>query len=394
MSTERLEEITYMTDGEFAEAQRDAYFFALRRGGGIFPPYVPEDAAADFCRAAARIRVRRKYQKGSGDAGFRRINSMELFESTHSVTDRLGELCSFVWASTVGMWHLRENVLDFVALTGERTEAEISDRFVIDTGVRSADLRTTCIKWSWADFRENAAKILLFDLCSLFEAWLEATVGIAMPAGATDKQTRNAIKGLQFPTTMGPAGPVDGFRFQLGKVTVDRSTYMENEAFPLLRTHRKNSWSMMEDLLRVYRYFKECRNALIHSGGLATQKAVEEFTNARPIREGDVGLAGPMEMPVLLVNRRITLSLPDVVAFSSIVHRMIITMDAALSVSKGSEEYMVERIRQHVDSRKELPGVGSGKRSGAIRSLARSAGVPVPTNEAALDTLLTFRGVI
>lgn len=338
--------------------------------------------------------MRRKRRKGIDDAGSKRVNSKELFESTHSVTDRLGELCSFVWASTVGMWHLRENVLDFVARTGDSTEAELAAQFVKHTGVRSADLRTTCIEWSWAEFRENAAKILLFDLCGLFEGWLEATVGIAMPAASTQQQIREAIRGLQFATTMGPAGPVKGFRFQLANITMRPSAYMVSEVFPVLRTHRKNSWAMMENLLLTYRYFKECRNALIHSGGIANQAAVDAFTAARPIPEADVGLSGPMEMPAVVLKRRIALSLPDVVALSSIVHRMIITLDAALSVSQQSETYMVDRIRKYVDPRKKIPGIGSGKREAAIKSLARSAAVPVPANVAALEARLTARRVI
>lgn len=44
-----------LTATEHAAAQVRAYFYALQRGGGQLPPYHPEQAAADFCRAAGEL---------------------------------------------------------------------------------------------------------------------------------------------------------------------------------------------------------------------------------------------------------------------------------------------------------------------------------------------------
>jgi len=48
-----------MTNNEHEEARRRAYFFAIERGGGKLPPYHPDLATGDFCRAAGEVRAQR-----------------------------------------------------------------------------------------------------------------------------------------------------------------------------------------------------------------------------------------------------------------------------------------------------------------------------------------------
>src|SRR5262245_48517128 len=95
-----------------------------------------------------------------------------FFEASRSVNQHLSDLCNFVWASAVGMWNLRQQVDAYFNDRGDRTEGELHERFVEGSGVTSADLRTSCRKWTWEQTQEQIARVLLFELCALLEGWL------------------------------------------------------------------------------------------------------------------------------------------------------------------------------------------------------------------------------
>ncbi len=229
-----------LTSDEIKEAREIAYRLAVRRGGGFLPPYDTQMAKQDFCLAAERVRLLREYRCQIISNTSVRINSKEFFEVTHTVTRRLGEISNSVWANLVALWHLREEVQSFFVHRPQITEQEINDRFVRDSGVKSADLRTTCIAWTWEQVQANIGRMFLFELCSMFEGWLDEVVNIAMSGGKHTKQTiENVIKGLQFPTDL---AATKGFRPNLSIATAHKSVFIKQEISPSVRSHRKNSW--------------------------------------------------------------------------------------------------------------------------------------------------------
>jgi hypothetical protein len=314
-----------------------------------------------------------------------------FFATSQGVTDRLGELFNFVWANTVAMWTLRDQVGRFIAETGSRTEEELAARFVKPSGVTSADLRTTCLKWTWEQQQEQFAKILLFELCGLYEAWLEDVVVRAMPRGTPDKDLDRIQKGLQYPSGVNNKNQPQGFGSAIATVNQHKSVVMTKEFFPVLKAHRKNSWNEMEPMLKAYRYFKECRNKLIHTGGIATKELVTAYAEIAPIDPKNLHLRGPLRLPSVKEGQCISIALPDVVALSNIIHHIIITLDAALSVTQGSEEDLLERIKKVFPKGNKLPTADVGRREGRIRSLVRKAGVPEPLRVALLEKLLVDR---
>ena len=381
-----------LTSDETKEAREIAYRLAVRRGGGFLPPYDTEMAKQDFCLAAERVRLLREYRCQITSNKSVRINSKEFFEVTHTVTRRLGEISNSVWANLVALWHLREEVQSFFVHRPQITEQEINDRFVRDSGVKSADLRTTCIAWTWEQVQANVGRMFLFELCSMFEGWLEEVVNIAMSGGKHTKQTiENVIKGLQFPTDL---AATKGFRPNLSIATAHKSAFIKQEISPSVRSHRKNSWVMIEDLLSAYRYFKECRNSLIHHNGSASQKVIAQYNVIRQIPFNQLGLSGNLELPTPTLNSEVKLSLRDIVALSGMIHRITITLDAALSEAEGCELDLLNRIRMYIQRRKNKSIPAGAKRLRAIEAVVRGAGIPTPANLVALEGLLVSNGIL
>ncbi len=387
-----MNQSTDLTPDELNQAKEIAFRIAVRRGGGTLPPYDTKMAQQDFHLAAERVRLLGEYRAKLANNASVRINSKEFFEVTHTVTKRLGEISNSVWANLVAMWHLREEVQSFFVQQPNATEAGINARFVRESGVRSADLRTTCIAWTWEQVQTNIGRMFLFELCSMFEGWLEEVVNIAMSGGKhTGKTIDKVIKGLQFPTDLSAA---KGFRPNLSIATTHKSIFIKQEISPSVRSHRKNSWAMMEDLLSAYRYFKECRNSFIHHNGSAGQNVILQYNLVRTIPCHQLGLSGNLELPTPALNSEVKISLRDIVALSGIIHRITITLDAALSEAEGCESDMINRIKMYIQRRKYKSIPSGAKRLRAIEAVVRGAGIPTPANLVALEGLLVSNGIV
>ena len=317
-----------------------------------------------------------------------------FFTASRSVTERLGELCNFVCASAVAMWSLRQQVSAFIdeSETHSRTDAELQERFVKPAKVTSADLRTACISWSWETQQEQFAKILLFDLCSIYEAWLEDVVPRAV-LGASEQTLAKVQKALQFPSSTDAKGN-HGLKLALQVVNNQPSTILKEDVFPVLVKHKKNAWPLIENMLTAYRYFKECRNAFIHNGGIAKEHTEKAYEALRRLNASELGLHGPLKLPPVANRRLVTLALPDVVGLSSILHAMIVTLDAALAVSKGSERDMLARISEKIQHGRPLPKKDPDRRTRAILAMCRKAGLPEPVRVSGVENLLRTCGVI
>ena len=100
-------------------------------------------------------------------------NPTLFFESSQSITARLGELFDFFWPAMAGLWNLRWQVSGFATVTNKREAKELYAKFVEGSGVTSANLKVSCLETSWDAQRQIFARFPLLELCSLYEGWIE-----------------------------------------------------------------------------------------------------------------------------------------------------------------------------------------------------------------------------
>lgn len=310
-----------------------------------------------------------------------------FFQSSQNVTKRLGELFNFVWSTAAALWNLRWQVHGFVNATGTDDNARLHERFVKGSGITSADLNTSCIGTTWEGQQEQFAKFLLFELCGLYEAWLEDVA----PRAVSVRQIDRVTKSLQFPTR---PGPYACFADALRIVNVNHSVVMKAEVFPTLKAHRKNSWHTIEDMLVAYRYFKEIRNSMIHFGGRADTRVINARTELSAIPFAKLGLKEALHLPSLSTGDRVTVGLRNAVAFSSIVHRLIITLDAMLAVSQSAEKELLDHFREHNPKPSMLSKTDPARRQRQIIKMLAKAHVPRPVTTTQLEALLASHRLI
>ena len=95
-----------------------------------------------------------------------------FFETSRSAFQQVSDLFDFVWPTAVALWNLRWQVQGFAGTKTHVTKAELHGRFVLGSGVHSANIARACLDTTWEEHQGQFAKFLLIDLFALYEGWL------------------------------------------------------------------------------------------------------------------------------------------------------------------------------------------------------------------------------
>lgn len=300
----------------------------------------------------------------------------------------------FVWASYAGFrelwWQVRGFRDQFPDLHIDQVKTKFLSGLPLPGGI---DLARMCLNREWKAHEQEFSKWILFEACALYEGWAEKVCSDIFPAAQADRHAKN----LQFPTGTNKVGNPTGFSLTIREANVSTSPLIVAEFFPTLKASKLNRWPTVEEHLIAYRFFKECRNSIIHSDGLADQALVDarallvttQAGPSKPFRHTFV-------LPPLLVGSPIELNIKDCVLFATVVRLLICTFDAALCVSHAGEAILERRLRS-IRTKKgafaNLPGDPT-KREQRIRRLIAAARIPVPLNVANVDRWMAQQGIV
>lgn len=317
-----------------------------------------------------------------------------FFEATHSVDRRLGDAFGFVWASYAGLrelwWQVRGFHSQFPQLHIDEVKSKFLSGLTLPGGI---DLRRTCLETEWSKHEDEFAKWILFESCTLYEAWAEKVCSQVFSASAAETHAKN----LQFPTGQNKKGHRTGYRNAVDAANATTSPLMTTQFFPKISTTKLNRWATIEDQLIAYRYFKECRNSIIHSDGIADQHIVDlhaalltsQAKSPPPFRHA-------FSLPAPTVGVAIPLLIKDCVLLATVVRLLICTFDAALCVSSSNELALKNRLRV---ARARSPALlnlpaDPAKRTQRVKRILAAARVPEPVSIAAVETWMVNNQII
>ena len=195
-------------------------------------------------------------------------------------------------------------------------------------------------------------------------------------------------KQLHFPTGI-DHGKKTGVWAAIDALTTDESPILKVSFYPALLTHGKNSRHQLDNLLRAYRFFKECRNCMMHNGNLADPKAYDAYQDfAQIATKVDLELKEvPQHSPVLL-GQPVKISLRGVVGLCDIIMRIVATLDAELARSKQAEREFLRRWSSRFGRRYSLKTADLNLRGRQIEQLVQKLGFPRPKETGELARFL------
>jgi hypothetical protein len=167
---------------------------------------------------------------------------------------------------------------------------------------------------------------------------------------------------------------------------------MEQCFYPSYAADRQYSLNKIDQLLICYRYWKEIRNAIAHAGGRATDKCLAEEGHLSALTPQALGMSRVPRLTQFTLNEPLPVTLDSVLGFGEILHRIVTTVDAELSVSQRAELIMVRRWEEmRRDYYSDPPITNAIRREARIRHWIVGAGMSEPHQRAVLDAFLTKR---
>lgn len=312
-------------------------------------------------------------------------SNKSFFDSTKSALAQITDLYDFTWPMVTALWNLRWEVAGYMYVRGEEvTKEELYKKFVNNEKFNRPNLYRSCIEFSWEKQKEDIAKIILINLFAYHESWIE---NILSELG---KNTKTRQKGLQFPSSSGKRGAMD----VINELLINMSSVMSNAFYKYYSSNKKFSLSKLNNLLLVYRYFKECRNCIVHSGGLATQKLVDASNLYDSLSDTDINMKKKPEYNVFSLNAPVKLNITGVVGFTDIILQIITTIDAELLKTQEAETVFIKRIKKNVGSKpKGVDKLAKG-RAKAIRSIVQQSKFAMPERTDEIEKILLREKII
>lgn len=303
----------------------------------------------------------------------------KLFEA------QMTEIFDEVWPTVTALKMLRWQVKGYYEEYCVQDNSRLSAKFVEPEDVTNRpNLYRTCIDETWEDTEFKIAKNLLTNIFACYEGWCE---NILVTLNYTD--FRNGAKQLQFPSTT-----ATGYNILLSRISVGGNPDLISAFYDEYKTKSRHyRIDLIDNWFLFYRYFKECRNAIIHNGGQTTQRVIDAYSNIQHFTEADLDVKEVPQVFPPVLNEPIKLSLRGVVGFSQLTIKIVSTLDVELIKAKNADEYFVKRVSEAVKLRKTVSSE-IDRRNYQIKSFAYKGSFNTPSDIEALYRILRSHNVI
>lgn len=303
-----------------------------------------------------------------------------FFFQSKLIEAQITELFDDLWPTVTALKNLRWQVNGYYHELLVKQNAKLAARFVdSEDKTNRPNLYRACIEQTWEQQEYNISRNLLTNIFALFEGWIEMILPVL---GISERKSKD----LQFPDKA--RNTLVSFQ-QRPNVTLVDAFY---DVYVL-----KNSGSQLvhlENYLKIYRYFKECRNCVIHSGGRTDQKLIDAYAEVAGLTAVDLDVNElPVMEPVARVNDLIKLSLRGVVGFSQIVIKLVEVMDTELIKAERAVDCFVSQVKEYTPYAYTL-SQDKHKAEKKIEGIMRSAGFLPPRHSDAFLQMLRNKGII
>ena len=190
---------------------------------------------------------------------------------------QMTELFDDLWPTVTAVKNLRWQVNGYYHEMNVKQNAKLAAHFVeSEDKTNRPNLYRACIEQSWEQQEYSISRNLLTNIFAIYEGWIETILPLL---GVDIKESKK----FQFPNTA---------RAMLTSMQQHENARLVNAFYPVYVAKNSGSkLSHLESYLKVYRYFKECRNCIIHSGGRTNQNLVDAYAAISGLLASDLDVA-------------------------------------------------------------------------------------------------------
>lgn len=317
--------------------------------------------------------------------GLYRTGTSMFFTPSKLFEAQMTEIFDEVWPTVTAMKMLRWQVKGYYEEYCVQDNSRLSAKFVETEDVSNRpNLYRTCIDDTWEDNEYRIAKNLLTNIFACYEGWVEnILVTLRYP------HVRRDSKQLQFPSTT-----PNGYNVLLGNITANGCADLITAYYDEYKNKSTQyNLGLIDNWFLVYRYFKECRNAIIHTGGQTTQKVIDAYNNIQHLSTADLDVKEVPQFFNSALGEPIKLSLRGVVGFSQITIKIVSTLDVELIKAENADVYFANRVLEAVRGRQTVSADVNKKRN-QVRSYSHKGHFKTPSDLDATYRVLRSNNVV
>lgn len=321
--------------------------------------------------------------------GLYKKSTKHFFESSKFFEAQITDIYDHLWQTVAALKMLRWQVRGYYEYYDEMynnftsiSNSDLSGKFVdrLDKTCRP-NLYRVCIGSNWGQTEDHLAKDLLINLFARYEAWLE---NILRELGeSTQPSIQSYSKKLQFPNKAGSA---------ITNLCSGKDITLTNSFYNVYKIRCKDcDIAHLVNYLNVYRYFKELRNSIVHSGEITTDKIISAYKGIVSLTARDLDTA---EVPTTfkpIKDGHIEISLRGVVGFSQILLKLVSVLDAELIQATNAKQYFIKKLRTY-NGKPNFVKKGNEERK--IKSICSKANFLCPQQPIDLYNWLKKQGLI
>lgn len=253
-----------------------------------------------------------------------------IFEATYDAHHEITRTFDMVWALDVGLWNLRESAKEYFANNPTANNSEAKDSLVKGLEVHGLNLKKISSELSWEYEEQYLAELLLINAIAIFDTWVNLFVdSVFLSRGESWKDNLCA--------------EIKKGNFQFLKRKLSNET--KSSLAGCFCYSRKKQDRYINNLNKIYKYFKSCRNCCAHGNRKFTSIAERNYNAVKTLKKEDCGIREFPEIAVTVQGDPIKLHLRGVVGFYDVLLRIIYHYDICAADKVAVESELLKRCR-------------------------------------------------
>ena len=309
-----------------------------------------------------------------------------FFEPSKLFLAQITELFDDVWPTVTAIQNFRVQVAEYCEKNSVKDNPTLIKEYVkVEDRTNRPNLARFCIQDTMEENKLRIARNLLINLFAYYEAWVEEMLEIM---NCNNRINRYAF---QYPSGQ----QTNNYNVVLSNVRNNGCQVLIDSYYNQYQNNKLYSLTSVDYWLHYYRYYKELRNSIAHGGGIVTQKLVDAYNDVINLNLSKNNLI-VNELPTIdvpVINAAANYSLREIVWFSQVLIRLVVTFDVEFIKSNQTEVYFCNEIAKVHQKKKKLPNDDTN-RIKLVRSLSGKANFKKPIDELKVYQLLIKNGVL
>jgi hypothetical protein len=269
----------------------------------------------------------------------------------------------FFWCTAAAIWNTRAELEGLRVVAPKITQADLEARFAAGSGLGGSNVVTAIDRYTWPEQLEELGRLRLMVLFAYFEGWLDAVaVELSITSNLRAAWSKRMIVPSKWQAALAELG--------LSPVMCDLDAGCSSHHYEL--------GPNLGEAIVCLRYFKEIRNAIVHSGACVTTRVLASQSDY----EASIAVHGlwsrykpPVFVPARTVGEAIHVDHYGIIGLTGLVQRVMVSLDRRiLKTDAGEAEYLAAWEKRYGRGR-VMPGDGTKR----VRALVRLAGNLGPT---------------